>query len=485
MDRDVPASTTGCAGGRRHMSKIWYCPNCGYEVDSRGRCHLCRQRLVASSLPELPAGGEEDEVGYRLDDWIDRERGRLIERLNRLEILHRFEEDELVVAAEDESRVDDLVAELAAAPEDDRESDESSGREDWAVGAADEDEDRDVAVGEAVQLLADAAGRLRRDPTDMHADADVAEASAAVFIVDRFQGVDEDTWAAVGRVTRRLLSALGADEALEDEIRSQAAVLEKLLAPLIPLAPPAAGLRLPAAAETAGGETTGGDSELSAGADAGEEGSAAPAGPGAAPAGSSTSLEGSSTSLDGSSTTSLEGSSTPSSPAEGETDGTEAAEDGLPASDETVYELPEWLPEQRAQLGVLLDDAGVAYEWDGDDLVVPSDREREVESLFERVGGLPDEDDDDGGETRYRALEEMFAAADRLAGDPADEQRAADAVARIQEAAGPPPFGMDEIYWFRIMTQARALSESIDAGRDEQLIADEAAALRDLLRTVV
>ena len=24
----------------RHMSKIWYCPNCGYEVTSRGRCHL-------------------------------------------------------------------------------------------------------------------------------------------------------------------------------------------------------------------------------------------------------------------------------------------------------------------------------------------------------------------------------------------------------------------------------------------------------------
>ena len=29
--------------------------------------------------------------------------------------------------------------------------------------------------------------------------------------MDRFRGVDEDTWAAVGRVTRRLLSALGAD----------------------------------------------------------------------------------------------------------------------------------------------------------------------------------------------------------------------------------------------------------------------------------
>ena len=96
------------------MSKIWYCPNCGYEVNSRGRCHSCRSRLVASALPELETGDEDDEVGYRLDDWVDRDRGRLIESLNTLEILHRFEDDELVVAADDEARVDDLIAEIAA-----------------------------------------------------------------------------------------------------------------------------------------------------------------------------------------------------------------------------------------------------------------------------------------------------------------------------------------------------------------------------------
>ena len=83
----------------------------------------------------------------------------------------------------------------------------------------------------ALRLLADAASRLHRDPTDMHADADVAEASAVVFMADDYAGADGETWAAVGRVTRRLLSALGADEALEDEIRTQAAVLEKLLIP--------------------------------------------------------------------------------------------------------------------------------------------------------------------------------------------------------------------------------------------------------------
>jgi hypothetical protein len=385
---------------RGHVSKIWYCRNCGYEVTSRGRCHLCRQRLVASSLPELPAGDEDDEVGYRLEGWSDRERGRLIERLNDDEVVHRFENDELVVSADDEARVDDLVEELAANPDEEEVGVADSGRlGERGLLEAGRDEEQDEPTTAALRLLADAAGRLRRDPTDMHADADVAEASAAVFMAEDYSGADADTWAAVGRVTRRLLSALGADEALEEEIQTQAAVLEKLLNPLV------------------------GDS-----VDA----------------------------------------------AAGEAD-----------ADETVYELPEWLPEQRAQLGVFLDDASIAYEWEGNDLVVPAVREAEVEALFARVGAPTDEDeDDDDGEARYRALEELFAAADRLAGDPADEQLAGETVGWIEEAAGPPPIGLDEVQWFRIMTQARTLSESIRAER-EHAIAEEAAALRDMLRAVV
>jgi hypothetical protein len=433
MDGDGPAAgRRPVLEGRRHMSKIWYCPNCGYEVGARGRCHLCRQRLVASRLPELEVGDEDDEVGYRLEDWSDRERGRLIESLNRDEIPHRFEDDELVVTAEDETRVDDLMAELAANPElDDITliSDGDGGRDQapTAVGAGGE---VDAEVGSALRLLDDAARRLRQDPTDMQADADVAEASATVFMVDGYSGADDATWAAVGRVTRRLLSALGADEALEEEIRAQAAVLDKLVEPLLPTGRGAPALTEP---ETA-------DSGPERDEPHGDE------------------------------------------PDVDERDGDE------PDIDETVYELPEWLPEQRARLGVLLDDAGIRYMWDFDDLVVPSDRETEVEALFDQVGSPApeeDDDDDDDGESRYRSLEELFAAADRLAGDPGDEQRASDAVARVREAAGPPPLGLDEVQWFRIMTQARTLSESIEAGCEEHVIAEEATALRDLLRAVV
>ncbi|MGH9058766.1 MAG: hypothetical protein ACRDZY_04510, partial [Acidimicrobiales bacterium] len=209
------------------MSKIWFCPTCGYEVSSRGRCHQCKQRLIASPLPELEVGSEDDEVGYRLDDWTDAGRGRLIEELVDAQILHRFEDDELVVAADDEGRVDDLVAEVAevAAALEQEPADLGAGEPDEGMPS-----DVDMAaVTASVVMLTDGARRLRVDPTDMQADGEVAEASAGVFMVERYPGTDPATWAAIGRVTRRLLAALGADEALETEIQVQSSTLAKLL----------------------------------------------------------------------------------------------------------------------------------------------------------------------------------------------------------------------------------------------------------------
>jgi hypothetical protein len=395
------------------VTRVWYCANCGYEVHSRGRCHACRERLTASALPELPSGEEEDEVGYRIDGWTDRDRGRLIVRLNDLGLEHRFEEDELVVDAADEERVDDLMAVLGetaeaalaeeeAGPGDDYELDDLDGSEngDGPAGPLDGesvvDEDDDLTA--AVRLLADAAGRLRADPTDMQADADVAEASAAVFIADRYGPFDEEAWSAIGRSTRRLLSALGAEEALEEDIGREAGVLEKLLAPV----------------------------------------TGAPVAP--------------------------------------------AIANG--AGERTVYELADWLPDQRAELGIRLEQAGIPYEWEGEELLVPSEREDEVEEMFDRVasgsGG-----DDDGDERRYRAVAELFAACGRLAADPTDQARRDAVLAWIDASEGAPLLGMDDVDWFRIRSRCRVLMASIEEGQSADEVFRNANHLHDLLRTVV
>jgi hypothetical protein len=256
----------------------------------------------------------------------------------------------------------------------------------------------DDAVTAALRLLKTASARLREDPTDMHADSDVAEASSAVFGADSYPGADADTWSAIGRVTRRLLAVLGAEEALEDEIRKEAGVLVVLLLPVL-----------------------------------GEE-----------PVGTTV----------------------------GETD----------ESEQTVYELPEWSPEQRAELMLSLQQAGIPFEWEMDELIVPADRESEVEDLFSQVGGGSGDEDD---ESRYQAVAELFAASGRLASDPTDEERAALVAHWIRESEGPPLLGMDEVDWLMIMKQAHTVSGAIETDADADLLREEASSLHEILRKVV
>lgn len=399
------------------MGKVWYCANCGYEVGNRGRCHSCREKLVPSDLPELEPAGDENEVGYRIGWWADEDRGRLIGYLNVLQVPHRFEEEELVVLADDEERVDDLLEELALSSPP-AEQDEHGTHGDDGVDDDHDDETGTAsapsshtgpggAASEPLRMLAEAARRLTVDPTDMQADAEVAEASAGVFMEDEFYGTDAENWAAVGRVTRRLLVALGAEEAMEEEIRLQASILAKLLTGVT--------------GEAAGDGATPGSGDLGVG---------------------------------------------------------------------TVYELPEWLPEQRAHLGVLLDGKAIPHEWDGDDLVVSSAREEDAEALFDLVGAPPvgagtSYDDGEDGEDRYRAIEELFNAAGRLSSEPEDEHRRADLEEWAAAAEGPAPVGMDEVHWLRIINKAHAVCEAIRSDADPDAVASLSGELHDLLRTVV
>jgi hypothetical protein len=393
------------------MTRIWYCPTCGYEVDRGGRCHNCREPLVATDLTELAEGEVDDEVGYRLDDWEDEVRGALIESLVDHEIRHRFEGDELVVSADDEAKVDAIVADVSGGTLADRTEDgEEAGEE---AGEPDE------ATLAALEALLDAASRLRVDPTDMNADGDLAEASAAIFAIEDPYGVDPATWPAVSRVTRRLLGALGADEALEDVIATQAAILCRLVEPVVGRADGAGEASEREASDRQAGE-----------ADAGPNGD---------------------------------------------------------DRDEVVYELDDWLPEERAELGLLLERDGIPYGWEGTDLIVSDADEDRVEPLLDEVDhdagilvGAPEGGDD---EEEYQVLSDLFGAADRLAGDPEDRSKRRDVVDAAGEVADwPTPIGMTDEQWWQVRSRVRAVSESIDEGAEPDVVASNAASLSELLR---
>jgi hypothetical protein len=478
-------------------TKVWYCENCGYEVNSRGRCHSCGARLIASGLAELESGPDDEEVGYRLDTWDDRTRARLIESLILAGVLHRFEEEELVILAVDEAQVDRLVDVVTgmAAP---------------ARGLDDDDED-ELAIPEeakdASRELYDAAKRLRDNPTDMQADAALGEASAAVFAVDYLPNMDEYDLAAVGRVTRRLLGALGADEALEDEIRHQAEVLCRLIAPSAGEAEALAETErargrlergaketrrlvvLPHSKVTPGGEMGGPTLDLAREA-AANAGVTSDGHGGSGPDGAQANVVG--VEDDGAGTAGQLAHEPPDlsedvrPDPDGLVDGDEAEdevddEEEDENSGELVYELAEWLPEQRVELSMLLESAGIAYNWDGPDLTVAEDYEIEVDGLFEQVHGLLDDDD----EARYRSIEELFGAVDRLANDPGNDERRAAFLGAVAAVELPTPVGVDDAYWWRVRSQGHVVVGALDNGARNEDVSRESALLAEMLHEMV
>lgn len=490
--------------------KVWYCPFCGYEVNARGRCHSCGERLIASPLAELESGPDDDEVGYRLDQWDDATRGRLIQLLISGRVSHRFEDEELVVLANDESRVDRLVSRANGEDEEDELDETGEGKKALAAG------DRQTSLE-----LYEAADHLRKDPTDMQADVDLAQASAAVFAVDYLPDLDEAHMAAIGRVTRRLLGALGADEALEGEIGHQAEILCRLVAPSAGEAEAAAETeraraRLETGAKEKGREvglpqsdvTPGGEMDanvpVAARPEEPEEGAGgtgdveaelppAEAVDGAEPAEGADGAERAEAGRSAAGTAGATGDEEleplareadepePVEPDEPEPDEPEELEDLDEETGEIVYELAEWLPEQRIELSMLLESAGVAYNWEGADLTVAEEHETEVEALFGQVRGLAEEDD----EARYRSIEELFGSVDRLANDPSNEERQQAFLQAVVAVEQPTPVGVDDAYWWRVRSQGHAVVAAIEGDSRLDEVSREAALLAEMLHEMV
>lgn len=152
----------------------------------------------------------------------------------------------------------------------------------------------------------------------------------------------------------------------------------------------------------------------------------------------------------------------------------------------TEYDLDGW-PEGDLQLVTrVLSDRGVPFRWEGVVLVIPTERETEVEGLLDRVeqGG----DGADGDRLPFETLTTFFLAGERLRRNALD----ADGLEQLLEAldvADPmqPPYGVDVRLWRRTCELAEELADAL-ADRDDP---DEAEAstvahdLHDLLRPYI
>lgn len=180
-------------------------------------------------------------------------------------------------------------------------------------------------------------------------------------------------------------------------------------------------------------------------------------------------------------------------------DGADDAETTWPDGTELLeYDLGPWSAPLRRALVAQLSLARVAHRLEGGaTLVVAAPDEVTVEEAIDRVSAtstVPPEGAEGGGagdggddEIATAAMSDLFLAADRLQRDRDDREGlrlVSDTVDDLDASA--PPFGVDPAAWQQVVGTAEALADALaDEAADDEVVADHARTLRNLLRPMV
>jgi hypothetical protein len=166
--------------------------------------------------------------------------------------------------------------------------------------------------------------------------------------------------------------------------------------------------------------------------------------------------------------------------------------DGTPITD---YELDEWPEGDRQSLTRALVLRGIAYRWEDDTLVVPTQWEYVVDSLLDmvengefRTRDADDEDDEEADRLPFETLTTFFLAGERLQRNPLDAD-GLEQLLRAVAVADParPPYGVDPRLWKRTCELAEELADALAEEADPDLDATTVVAqdLYDLLRPFI
>jgi hypothetical protein len=159
----------------------------------------------------------------------------------------------------------------------------------------------------------------------------------------------------------------------------------------------------------------------------------------------------------------------------------------------TEFDLADWEPFERSLVADSLTGAGIAFRWENDILLVPTDDEAEVDDILDEVESgniIPINDDEDvaSDELPFDTLNNFFLAGERLRREPRDAvglERLLDAL----QVANPdrPPRGVELGVWRRCCQLAEELADALVVGADGDLDDARGVAhdLHDLMRPLI
>jgi hypothetical protein len=180
--------------------------------------------VEVAALPTLDP--EVEHTVYEMEGWTAEKQTMLSNRLGSAGIAHEFDVNgDLVVHAEDEERVDEVLDDIEAR---------------WSAnGGADDALDEELVdldgldVNELLSTLFDAADRLRRNARDSQGVLRFLDNAPTLERMRTPFGFDRPAWEAVLSATRTLHERLDSDESEDDEVCQDAQTLRDLLFGLI------------------------------------------------------------------------------------------------------------------------------------------------------------------------------------------------------------------------------------------------------------
>ena len=207
------------------------CPWCGAEYAvADTRCRDCKLSILDPPPPTLAEGGDDEDVGFELEEWSAGERGRLSSGLRDRAIPFRWEPGlTLVVGVADEELVDGLLDDMEAEDRGARRSGPSSSSDDEDDDEEDEedeeddDEDDDEDGGEQAQAaLGDlfvAADRLMKRPDDGRVAEDLVAAATVVQGSRPPYGFEPVAWLQIRELAAAAVEAAESDAGDESVVR--------------------------------------------------------------------------------------------------------------------------------------------------------------------------------------------------------------------------------------------------------------------------
>lgn len=157
---------------------------------------------------------------------------------------------------------------------------------------------------------------------------------------------------------------------------------------------------------------------------------------------------------------------------------------GETSGGDTEFPLDGWDSSRRMELVERLVELSVPHHWEGELLVVPTDRDEDVEAILDEMDGIEPRSEPSSHIDPAEIASVLFLTAERMRKGKVDATKYAELLEAL-DAAEPaqPPFGVDPNLWMQMLELGEDLADAVAEDTDE--IEEVASNLYTLLRPLI